>query len=119
MSVIEGLLIHLRKGDLGENHVHEAARFVLSKISERRRPQRMTKEQWLESTKLAASMVDRYRDLTAALAVVAVSKYGVSERELSTALGWNRTTLRSRMKDPKVVDVSNRIERVLVKLDVI
>lgn len=112
MSVLDTLLVQLRRGSLKRDRLLLETRFALSRI----RPTDtlpLSRNEFMEAAVAAAEMSVRYRDLAAALAVVLEDTHDVSERELATALGWNRTTLRKRIRDSKARALAEDISTVL------
>lgn len=113
MSVLDTLLVQLRRGSLKRDRLLLETRFALSRI----RPTDtlpLSKDEFMEAATSAAEMSVRYRDLASALAIVLEESHDVSERELAAALGWNRTTLRKRIRDGKTRALANDITTVLL-----
>lgn len=112
MSILDTLILRLRGGSLHRKRLLLEVQYALSGV----RPSDalpLTREHLLQSATSAADMAVRYRDLAAALAVVARDKYGISERELSAALGWNRTTLRSKLREGNTEALAKDLYEVL------
>ena len=112
MTVLDALLLRLRSGSLNRGRVQLETRFALSrKHATDTLP--LTTEHCMSAAIAAAEMSVRYRDLASALAVMLEDERGVSERELASALGWNRTTLRKRIRDESTRNLAKDISTVL------